>query len=347
MRRCRRRCRRRERREEAQPKEATSTGRPDVITVGATVHAASPSQRGAVACPPGGARGARRRLDRRRTWPGARHGVKHPVEDFLFTYYSHRPGAAAPLAPGRGRRADRRRPAELGRDYRATPRRRRRSTPRRYARGAATRSRWIRDLLAAHRRAARRTWAASACTSGRWSTGRPRRRYGTTPGRCACRPRRTAAGRRGARRAVQPLRRVPLLHRAGPAAQRAARRPGSRSTSSSSPAACTPTWTSTSGRTSSPRWSPSELVADCFALARDIRALDMRASPYDLAALGYEPVRVETPEGRADVRRRAARPSRTAPGPPRAPARRAGRRGLSRRLRHHRRPQAVAARCLA
>ncbi|GAA4163285.1 hypothetical protein GCM10022251_45730 [Phytohabitans flavus] len=42
----------------------------------------------------------------------------------------------------------------------------------------------------------------------------------------------------------------------------------------------------------------SELVADAFALARDIRTLDMRASPYDLADLGYEPVRVETPEGR-------------------------------------------------
>jgi hypothetical protein len=45
---------------------------------------------------------------------------------------------------------------------------------------------------------------------------------------------------------------------------------------------------------------PSELVADCFELAREIRSLDMRASPYDLAALGYPPVRVETPEGRAE-----------------------------------------------
>ncbi|GAA5182131.1 hypothetical protein GCM10023322_18420 [Rugosimonospora acidiphila] len=43
----------------------------------------------------------------------------------------------------------------------------------------------------------------------------------------------------------------------------------------------------------------SELVADSFGLAREIRELDMRASPYDLAPLGYEPVRVETPEGRA------------------------------------------------
>jgi len=44
---------------------------------------------------------------------------------------------------------------------------------------------------------------------------------------------------------------------------------------------------------------PSELVADTFALARRIRELDMRASPYDLATLGLPPVPVETPEGRA------------------------------------------------
>jgi hypothetical protein len=44
---------------------------------------------------------------------------------------------------------------------------------------------------------------------------------------------------------------------------------------------------------------PSEVVVDAFELARDIRVLDMRASPYDVRALGLEPVPVETPEGRA------------------------------------------------
>jgi hypothetical protein len=44
----------------------------------------------------------------------------------------------------------------------------------------------------------------------------------------------------------------------------------------------------------------SDLVADCFELARDIRVLDMRASPYDLAGLGYAPVPVETPAGKAE-----------------------------------------------
>jgi hypothetical protein len=46
-------------------------------------------------------------------------------------------------------------------------------------------------------------------------------------------------------------------------------------------------------------FTPSELIADCFALARDIREVDMRASPYDLEKLGFTAIRIETPEGRA------------------------------------------------
>jgi hypothetical protein len=45
---------------------------------------------------------------------------------------------------------------------------------------------------------------------------------------------------------------------------------------------------------------PSELLLDCFALSMTARELDMRASPYDLTAYGYSPVRVETPTGRAE-----------------------------------------------
>jgi hypothetical protein len=45
--------------------------------------------------------------------------------------------------------------------------------------------------------------------------------------------------------------------------------------------------------------TPGELVADCFELAVEIRELDMRASPYDLRAHGYEPVAIETVEGKA------------------------------------------------
>ncbi|MCJ8504681.1 3-methyladenine DNA glycosylase [Kocuria flava] len=49
---------------------------------------------------------------------------------------------------------------------------------------------------------------------------------------------------------------------------------------------------------------PSELVLDCFELARDVRETDMQAAPYDLTGWGYEPVRIETPEGKAEYVRR-------------------------------------------
>ena len=49
---------------------------------------------------------------------------------------------------------------------------------------------------------------------------------------------------------------------------------------------------------------PGELLLDAFELARDIRYLDMQASPYDMAPWGGEPVRIETPEGKAEYVRR-------------------------------------------
>lgn len=50
-------------------------------------------------------------------------------------------------------------------------------------------------------------------------------------------------------------------------------------------------------------FASSELVADAFELARDIREVDMRASPYDLRALGYDAIAIETPEGRVEYER--------------------------------------------
>jgi hypothetical protein len=49
-------------------------------------------------------------------------------------------------------------------------------------------------------------------------------------------------------------------------------------------------------------WVGSDLVADAFEVAVAGRAMDMRASPYDLASLGFEPIRIETEEGRAEYR---------------------------------------------
>jgi hypothetical protein len=59
-------------------------------------------------------------------------------------------------------------------------------------------------------------------------------------------------------------------------------------------------------------FTPSALVLDCFELARDIRTLDMRASPYDLSALGYPAVAIETSggQGRVRVRPTGLRPAR-------------------------------------
>ena len=44
----------------------------------------------------------------------------------------------------------------------------------------------------------------------------------------------------------------------------------------------------------------STLVMDCFDLAWDARELDMRAAPYDIRSWGYEPIPVETTEGKAE-----------------------------------------------
>lgn len=49
---------------------------------------------------------------------------------------------------------------------------------------------------------------------------------------------------------------------------------------------------------------PSALVLDCFAHARDARVLDMEASPYDVRPLGYGVVPIETAAGKAEYARR-------------------------------------------
>jgi hypothetical protein len=47
-------------------------------------------------------------------------------------------------------------------------------------------------------------------------------------------------------------------------------------------------------------YTSSELIADAFELAVAARALDMRASPYDLRAFGFAPIRIETRVGREE-----------------------------------------------
>lgn len=47
-------------------------------------------------------------------------------------------------------------------------------------------------------------------------------------------------------------------------------------------------------------YTPSDLLADCFELAREIREVDMRASPYDLRSLHFDPIPIETAAGRSE-----------------------------------------------
>ena len=50
-------------------------------------------------------------------------------------------------------------------------------------------------------------------------------------------------------------------------------------------------------------WVGSDLLRKTFLLALELRELDMRASPYDLTDYGYQPIAIETPEGRAEYGR--------------------------------------------
>lgn len=47
-------------------------------------------------------------------------------------------------------------------------------------------------------------------------------------------------------------------------------------------------------------YSTGELIADTFALALEARYIDMRASPYDLRSYGCEPIHIETKSGREE-----------------------------------------------
>lgn len=49
-------------------------------------------------------------------------------------------------------------------------------------------------------------------------------------------------------------------------------------------------------------WTSDTIVVDAFLLARDIRILDMQASPYDVTSLGLSPVAIETDAGREEYR---------------------------------------------
>ncbi|MEU8298169.1 3-methyladenine DNA glycosylase [Micromonospora sp. NPDC048909] len=226
-----------------------------------------------------------------------RRGEKHPVEDFLFTYYSHRPAQLRRWHPGAGvelRGAD---PAAFGADYRATDdgivldvaavRDRR-----------AESIRWIRPLLVA---TAGRPAHFGCFGMHEWAMvyrqTQAEVRHNAWPLRLS--PEQTA-------RAVE-ANRVRCSHFDAYRFFTAPARPLNLLTPTRETQHAHEQPGCLHANMDLYKWAyklsplvPAELVADAFALAREIRTLDMRASPYDLAALGYPPVRVETAQGRAE-----------------------------------------------
>ena len=230
---------------------------------------------------------------------------RHPVADFLFTYYSHRPAQLRRWHPGPGVALA---GAVERSDWRCLPIRRRRSpssTSSSCWPHAASSVRFIRDLLAAHRGRVRRSWAASACTSGRWSTGRSRSRSGTRTGRCGSAARaptavveqhRIRCSHFDAYRFFTPPARPLNVLTPTREAQPALEQPGCLH-----------------ANMDLYKWAyklspgvPSDLTLDCFELAREVRELDMRAAPYDLRELGVRPGADRDQRGQGGVRRRAA-----------------------------------------
>ncbi|MGW0503639.1 3-methyladenine DNA glycosylase [Micromonospora sp. NPDC003241] len=225
-----------------------------------------------------------------------RRGEKHPVEDFLFTYYSCRPAQLRRWHPGVGvllREAD---AVDFGPDYRLVDGGVVLDTGAVLARRGES-VRWIGSLLAA---TSARPAHLGCFGMHEWAMvyrqNQDEVRHRAWPLRLS--PERTAevVEERGVRCShfdayrffTEPARPLNVL-RPTRDTQHDHEQPGCLH-----------------ANMDLYKWAyklsplvPSELVADAFALAREIRTLDMRASPYDLAALGYPPVRVETPEGRA------------------------------------------------
>ncbi len=251
----------------------------------------------------------------------AGRGEKHPVEDFLFTYYSHRPAQLRRWHPGAGTvlRGSGARERLTWRHYAlldAAGRRRDGAGDRHRARdgegdGAAGVGVDVAAFLAGRGDAVRHVRRLLAATASRPAALGC---FGLHEWAMVYR-----AGRDGVRHAAWPLRlgpdgtdavveasRIRCTHHdafrffSGPARPLNVLQPRREDAVALEQPGCL------HATMDLYKWAyklspavPSELVADCFELAREVRGLDMRASPYDLRDLGYEPVPVETAEGRA------------------------------------------------
>jgi hypothetical protein len=226
-----------------------------------------------------------------------RAGRAHPVEDFLFTYYSFRPAQLRRWHPGAGVTLAGADPTDLGREYRAVPGGASLDTAAALERRRDSLA-WIRELLA---RTATRAPQLGCFGLHEWAMvyeqTQEEVRHNAWPLRLS--PARTAAV--VAERGVRCSHFDAYRFFTAPARPLNALAPSRERQHELEQPGCL------HANMDLYKWSyklsplvPSELVADCFALAREVRALDMRASPYDLADLGYEPVRIETPQGRRE-----------------------------------------------
>jgi hypothetical protein len=224
--------------------------------------------------------------------------VSHPVEDFLFEYYSFRPYQLRRWHPGHGvvLAGDSAQELLEWRDYVAVPGGVSLDTAAVLAARLST-VRWVRDLLVAT--AGRpgffgcfglHEWAMAYRTPGdqlrhpEWPL-----RLGADGVAAVVEERGVRCGHVDAFRFFTPAARPLNVLQPTRADQQALEQPGCLH-----------------ANMDLYKWAyklsplvPSDLVADTFGLAREVRELDMRASPYDLSRLGLEPVPVETPEGRA------------------------------------------------
>jgi hypothetical protein len=225
-----------------------------------------------------------------------RRGEKHPVEDFLFTYYSHRPAALRRWHPGPGIVLEGTSPSSCTRGYVETARGLMIDPA--YVADQARALRRTRNLLVATRD---RTPSFGCLGLHEWAMVY---RQPADEVRHAGWPLRL--GSEGTD-AVVENHRIRCTHFDAfrfftePARSRNTLQPGAHDRERFEQAGCLhATMDLYKHAFRLTPMVPSELVADCFELAREVRAVDMAASPYDLSELGYTPVRIETAEGKAE-----------------------------------------------
>jgi hypothetical protein len=225
-------------------------------------------------------------------------GISHPVEDFLFTYYSYRPAALRRWHPGIGTRLGGQGAGAFGLARGYVVRDGGAEVDTRLPARRTAHIQWIRRLLVA---TADRPMALSCFGLHEWAMVY---RQPTDEVRHASYPLRLGAA--GTDTVVE-RHRVACTHFDAFRFFTVDARPRNRLTPTretqhefDQPGCLPATMDCYKWAYKLSPFAASELVADCFALARDVRIVDMQASPYDLTSIGIEPIRIEAPEGKAE-----------------------------------------------